>query len=351
MKKIFGIVLLSVMSLSFLVAQEEESSFGKPSFSLENETAVKVEKKGEDDSKGNFEWADEETIVNETTAKFAVGFSIGENFKLTPYIKDVVGFQVEKKNDPSLRPAFDSNKFTLGIGATYKPLDMLSVMFGLGYDSQYTKFKIPTFVGNGVNFNVGLGLSVESIFLEAGVSYKFNGMFTSYRRTKDEKDYITLNKTTNTVTLEATFDFFNFIKEGLNSGLVFENTTKFKSDWGRDGKIEDKEKFAGEKKITNDFGIGLHFAPVSYMDAKFLVTVASEQKSEYDGSKKYEVTEKSTAVGLTLGLEFVKDMFKIGIEYNPTLSKKAGEKSGDKLEMDTVKNLEHEFKFVVGIDL
>jgi len=352
MKKIFSIVLLSVMSLSFLIAQEEESSFGKPSFSLENELTVKVEKGGEDNNKGNFSLVGEDPVENETTAKFAVGFAIGENFTLTPYIKDVLGMKV--KTNTVLAPFFDSNKFTLGIGATYKPIDMLSIMFGLGYDSEYTEFEIgaeKTYNGNGVNFDVGLGLSVESIFLEAGVSYKFDGMFASSRRSKDEKDYVKLNKVTNTITLDATFDFFNFIKDGLNSGLVFENKTKIKSNWGRDGKIEDKEKFAGEKEINNDFGIGLHFAPVSYMDAKFLVTVASEQKSVYDGSKKYEVSEKSTAVGLSLGLEFVKDMFKIGIEYNPTVSKKAGKKVGDKLEMNTIKDLEHEFKFVLGIDL
>lgn len=352
MKKIFGIVLLSVMSLSFLVAQEEEeSSIGNPSFSLENELTIKGVKGGEDDNKGNFDLAGEDPLENETTAKFAIGFNLGEKFTLTPYIKDVLAAKVGKKTDP-LSPVFDLNKFTLGIGATYKPMDMLSIMFGLGYDSEYTDFDpLKTYVGNGVNFNAGLGFSVESIFLEAGVSYEFEGMFAKERRSKDEKDYVTLNKVKNTITLDATFDFFNFVRDGLNSGLVLENKTKIKSNWGRDGKVEDKEKFAGDKTVSNDFGIGLHFAPVSYMDAKFLVTTAFEQKSEYDGKEKYEVNEKSTAVGLTLGLEFSKDMFKIGIEYNPTLSKKEGKKVGDKLEMNTIKDLEHEFKLVVGIEL
>lgn len=352
MKKIFGIVLLSVMSLSFLVAQEEDSSFGNPSFSLENETTLKGVKDGTDDKKGNFA-LDPAEFENESTAKFAVGFAIGENFSLTPYVKDVVTV--------GLGANLKSNKFSLGIGAKYKPLDMLSIMFGLGYDSAYKYFRyevspgnvVGTDIGNGVNFNVGLGLSVESIFLEAGASYKFTGMFAKYKNTSDEKDYITFNDVKNTVKLELTFDFFNFIKDGLNSGLVLENETKFKSNWNRYGKEKDANKFTGEKEITNDFAIGLHFAPVSYLDAKFLVTVGSEQGSVYDGEKKYEVMKKSTAVGLTLGLDFSKDMFSFGIEYNPTLSKKAGEKSksGDKLEIETLKSLEHEFKFVIGIDL
>ena len=353
MKKIFGIVLLSIMSLSFLVAQEEdESSFGKPSFSLENELTIKGEKNGEDDKKGNFTMAGEDPIENSTTAKFAVGFNIGENFSLKPYIKDSVSF---KLGAPAANPvlAFNSNKFSLGIGAKYKPMDMLSIMFGLGYDSKYKAFKMPvdenaiTTVGNGFNFNVGLGLSVESIFLEAEASYKLSAMFAKVRYGKESDEYLNSNDFSNTIALGVTFDFFNFIKEGLNSGLVLENETEIKSKWGRNGKVKEKKTFAGEKELKNNFGIGLHFAPVSYMDAKFLIAVASEQKSKYDGSEKYDVTEKSTAVGLTLGLEFSKDMFKIGVEYNPTLSKKAGDKS----KMEAVKNLEHEFKFVLGIDL
>lgn len=350
MKKIFGVILLSIVSLSFLVAQEEEeSSFGNPSFSLENELTVKVEKGGEDDNKGNFKLAGEDPFENKTTAKFAVGFNIGENFSLTPYIKDSVGFKSRKMDNKILE--FGSNKFTLGVGLEYKPMDMLSVMFGLGYDSKYKDFDVGTLSGNGVNFNVGVGLSVESMFIEAGASYEFEGMFASARNSKDEKDYKSSKELGNTITLEATFDFFNFIKEGLNSGLVLENKTTFESEWTRDGKEEDKKKFDGEKTIGNEFAIGLHFAPVSYMDAKFLTTVAFEQKSKYDGSEKYEVNEKSTAVGLTLGLEFAKDMFKFGIEYSPCLSKKEGKKVGEKLEIETVKDLEHEFKIVVGIDL
>ncbi|MGP1438660.1 MAG: hypothetical protein ACTTKH_06270 [Treponema sp.] len=351
MKKIFGIVLLTAMSLSFLIAQEEESSFGKPSFSLENELVIKGERLGEDTNKGNFQPAEDDFIANSTTAKFAVGFNIGENFSLKPYIKDSVTFGVSdwKKG---ISPSFSANKFSLGIGGTYKPLDMLSIMFGLGYDSKYGKFVVvkgsdtpptpPKFtsVGNGFNFNVGVGLSVESIFLEAGVGYKVDGMFASYR---EKDDYYTSNAFTNKITLEATFDFFNFIKEGLNSGLVFENTTKFKSNWINKG----SDQLEGKKVISNDFGIGLHFAPVEYMDAKFLTTVAFEQTNKYDSAKKsYEIAEKSVVVGLTLGLEFSKDMFKIGVEYNPALSKKAGK---DKLEED--KTLEHEFKFVLGVSL
>ena len=355
MKKIFGVVLLSVISLSFLVAQEEdESSFGKPSFSLENETTIKGAKSGEKETKGNFVLSADD-FENETTAKFSVGFAIGENFKLTPYVSDsVVTGMVDAGNKFAV--IFKKNSFGIGLGASYKPIDMLSIKFGLGYVSRYSlddKWDGQS-LGNGVKFNVGLGLSVDSIFLEAGLGYKFDGMFAN--ETKEiltDVKKLKYGKIKNVITLDATFDFFNFIKEGLNSGLVLSNETKISSGWQHLGRSSEKADYDGDKKIENEFGIGLHFAPIDYLDFTFLVKVASEAKKAYvynpiEKTGKYEDGDKSTAVGLSLGLAFSKDMFSFGIEYNPVVSAKTTDKDGKVTEE---KNLEHEFKIAVGIEL
>lgn len=346
MKKIFGIVVLTVVSLSFLVAQEE-SSFGKPSFSIENELTIKLERQGEDDNKGNFKLADKEPIANETTANFAVGFAIGENFMLTPFVKDSVAV-----NETG---TFDGNEFTLGLKGKYKPLDLLAVNFGVGYISSYGSNEMlmnsskNQAVSNGFSFNAGLDVEVESIFLELGLSYKVKGMFAGYKTGSNSNDYLKNNKFTNTIALEAKFDFFNFIKEGLNSGLVLANETKIKSEWGTDKSKTDSKDFEGKKKIENDFGIGLHFAPIEYMDLTCLVKVASESERKHTaGAEKYTDPSKAYNVGLSLGLEFAKDMFTFGIEYNPMFSGKETSSSGD---VSTTKNFEHEFKFVVGIEL
>lgn len=347
MKKIFGIVLLSVMSLSFLVAQEEESSFGSPSFSLENETTFGLTKKTDDDTKGNFEYGG---VENKTTGKFAVGFAIGENFMLKPYVSDAIKVEGSAK--------FKNNDFGIGIGATYKPLDMLAVKFGLGYVSRYTdKGFGAQSVANGVKFNAGIDLAVESIFLEAGLEYKLTGMFANEKTGSKTDNYTKYNSIENKIVLEAKFDFFNFIKEGLNSGLVLSNETKITPEWAKLGDGKDGTLYittgddAAKRKVENEFGIGLHFAPVDYLDFTFLTKVISSETKAYiyDSAWKYsDKSTKETAVGLSLGLEFAKDMFSFGIEYNPTLSKKSVDVNKNETKE---KDMGHEFKLTVGIEL
>lgn len=342
MKKIFGIVLLSVMSLSFLAAQEEESSFGNPSFSLENETTFGLIKQTDDDTKGNFKDLE---VENKTTGKFAVGFAIGENFMLKPYISDAI----KVVNNAT----FKNNDFGIGIGATYKPLDMLTVKFGLGYVSRYTNKDFGAqSVANGVKFNAGLDLAVDSIFLEAGLEYKLTGMFANEKTGSKTDNYTKHNSIENKIVLEAKFDFFNFIKEGLNSGLVLSNETKITPEWKTLGGGKDATLYGdASRAIENEFGIGLHFAPVDYLDFTFLTKVISGEAKAYiyDSAWKYsDKSTKGTAVGLSLGLEFSKDMFSFGIEYNPTLSAKTIDL--DKNETKE-KDMPHEFKLTVGIEL
>ena len=349
MKKIFGIVLLSVMSLSFLVAQEEESSIGNPSFSLENEMTIKGVKDGTDSGKGNF-ILDMKEFENKTTAKFAVGFAIGNNFTLKPYVSDAVVFG--EKAD------FKKNDFGIGLGASYKPLDMLNVKFGLGYVSRYKGSAWGNqAAGNGVKFNAGLDLAVESIFLEAGLEYKLSGMFANDKRSDKTDGYTKYNNIENTIALEAKFDFFNFIKDGLNSGLVLANETKITPEWAKVGDGKDGTLYiatgddAAKRTIENEFGIGLHFAPVDYLDFTFLVKVFSSNEKAYiyeDNAWKYAKEGTTTTdTGLSLGLAFAKDMFSFGIEYNPKLSGKTVEGKTETKK----KSFEHEFKLTLGVEL
>lgn len=352
MKKIFGVILLSIVSLSFLVAQEEEeSSFGNPSFSLENELTVKTVKFGEENNKGNVAVSE---IENATTAKFAVGFAIGDNFVLMPYLSDKVTLEGEAPRGYVL--GLSKNELIVGLGGKYKPMDMLALNFGLGYVSEYGKHAVDSsyspgnMAGNGVAFNAGIDVEVESVFLEFGVGYKLKGMFANVRTGSADKDIVKYNKIKNTITLETKFDFFNFIKEGLNSGLVLSNETNISNEWDVFNSADKPaENFNGKKTLENEFAFGLHFAPVEYMDFTFLTKVVSESESSREKiNNKYSASEKATKIALSLGLEFSKDMFSFGIEYNPELSKKITDGDGKVTEE---KNLEHEFKIGVGIAL
>ena len=348
MKKIFGFILMTFFALSFLPAQDadddDEGGFGKPSISVENELTVKGQKSEKKDEKGKFSFKE---IENETTAKFAVGFDLFEGFTLKPYISDVVAIGDGAK--------FKNNAFSIGLGASYQPMDMLSISFGAGYVSKWTSggFKddelgalVDTSLGNGVKANVGIGLEVASIFLEAGLEYKFSGMFaTDNGKTAGDKDTSKkLNDLKNVIALDVTFDFFNFIKEDLNSGLVLSNETTIGSKWRKDNDGSETKVAGGIQKIENEFGVGLHFGMVKYMDFSFMTKVKSESTKIWNtGNKKYDDPSKNMTIGLSLGLAFEKDMFSFGVEYNPTLKTEEGKEIKEEHE--------HELKVTLGIAL
>lgn len=350
MKKVFGALFLAFFCVAFVFAEEEGDSKFKPGFSLGNEFGVKTWHSGEDKSKGNVGLNE---LSNETSVEFSVGIDLFEGFTLKPYISDA--FSVASDADKRGVLVFDANDFVLGLGGSYKPLDMLTVSFGIDYVSKYAlrTFEMEglspideTFAGNGFNFKVGVGAEIENIFLELGLDYKLKGMFANTRVLKDST--IRESELKNIIALDSKFDFFNFIKEGLNSGLLLSDEVTIKSEnthiKGTVGSISG-EGDMGALSIENEFAIGLHFAPVEFMDAKFLAKFNSASEKPWDDEgKKYGEAEQTTEVGLSMGLDFSKEMFSFGIEYNPTLYSKTGDK-------DPEKTLGHEFKFTFGIEL
>lgn len=345
MKKVFGFVLMTFFAFSFLPAQEaedeDEGGFGNPSISVENELSIKGTKSDKKEEKGKFTSAE---LENETTAKFGVGFTLFEGFTLKPYIEDKVVIGAEKG---TFAFGFKKNDFSIGLGMDYQPMDMLTVSFGLGYisrwnsdgftDEAFGSAKTETTLGNGVKLNAGVGLDVSSIFLSAGLEYKFSGMFA--KDIKDD-DQLKAEMLKNVIALEATFDFFNFIKEDLNSGLLFSNETTIEIKNAKDK----KDLLAGVKTIENEFGIGLHFGMVKYMDFSFMTKVKSASAQAWNpADKKYGDPAKGMTIGLSLGLAFEKDMFSFGIEYNPSLKTEVDKKVQEENE--------HELKVTFGIAL
>lgn len=339
MKKLFGFVLMTFFAFSVLPAQdmedEDESSIGKPSVSVENEFVISGNKLSGKDNKGNFVF-DKEGIENTTVATFAVGFDLFEGFTLKPYIQELVSVVGAEKIAVG---TFNANNFTIGLGMKYRPMDMLTVSFGAGYVSKWSAEELVkgTSLGNGVKLNVGLGLNVPSIFFEAGVSYRFNGMFAT---AKEGDNSNKMSDLINDIGLTAQFDFFNFIKEGLDSGLLLSNKTTIRSKTSQDKASIFDGSF---KKLSNDFGIGLHFGMVKYMDFSFLVKTGYSSVQKYKDGK-YGDAVKTTTVALSLGLGFEKDIFSFGIEYNPQLMVKGNDGKAKE-------ELGHELVVALGISL
>ena|GEM_PF-1117145 len=359
MKKIFGVFLCAMFCTAFVWAQEEEESDSmfEPSIVIENETTLTTTKTGDDeDTKGNVIPGG---IGNETSAEFAVGIKLGETFSLSPYIKDKFAMATDDMlNKPLL---FDANDFAVGLAMIYAPMDMLEITMGMGYLNRYKMFEYeggfitPFFDQHGLSLDVGLGLNVESIFLEASITNNLEWLQGKTRYSKDDKKYTTGSELVNTFAVEMKMDFFNFIKEGLNSGLVLNNEMKLTKTRFKDVSDEEKWKWVGDKTIENEFAVGLHFAPLEFMDFTFLIKDAFEKKVAWipdDSKSKYsDDYESSNKVILGLGLELKKNMFKFGIEYNPQLSGSSTVKAGDTTTTKKQKDMEHEVKLVVGIEL
>lgn len=362
MKRIFGVFLCAVLFTTSLWAQDDgEDSRFVPSFSLENETKLSTVKLGEKkDEKGNVV-PGETGIENESTARFAVGIKLGETFMLAPYIIDKVGIVGGMATGQDF--AFDANNFGLGLIMTYAPMDMLEINASLGYLNRYKMEGVEIFPPstnaffnhNGVAFTVGLALNVESIFLEAGLNNSLEWLQGKTRYGEKDKEYATRDELTNTFTVEMKMDFFNFIKEGLNSGLVLSNEMKLTKTKSRSAEFTEKWQWIGDKVIENEFAIGLHFAPVEFMDFTFLVKDAFDKTVVWvptpSDAKYSDDYVSSNKVLLGLGLEFKKDMFKFGIEYNPQLSGSGTTKTGDTTKTTKAKDMEHEVKLTVGVEL
>lgn len=354
MKKVLFAFLVSVLCLSILPAQEEEGdSMFSPSVSIENEFTLPFAKSGEDASKGNV-GLDEKKIENETTANFGVGIAIAENFSLKPYIKDALTFASSKME-------FSTNKLTLGLGMEFAAMEMLTISADLAYinqlgglemdDGSGNMVKLPTQTAHGFQVGMDVVANIESIFLEVGAGYELKGMFAKPRSGSGVNDYSNIGQWDHTIKLiDAKMDFFNFIKEGLNSGL-------FVSDEVTIGIVNattpaDKDAYAAERTIGNEFTIGLHFAPLEFMDASLGVTVASETVAGWESKdKKYENGSGSMEIKMPIGLEFSKGMFKFGLEYTPTLSKKEHTYASGSSQTTTIKDMEQELKIKVGFEL
>lgn len=344
MKKILSIALAAALSFGLVFAEEAES-IGSPSFESKNTFTIK----GESDKYGNFAPGKGENALE---AKFAIGFDLNQMFSVTPFVYNEAVFSSDKIiANPIL---FGEDTFKLGLEFGISPMEMLSFNLNLGYLTKINngvlrEMPIGIHNLNGIFAGAALDLNMESFFLTAKLAYDLEANFGKNKTGDNEKDLIKVSEIQNTITAELGFDFFNFIKAGLNSGLVVTDELKIAGLTMKDMKAPDtpdKGSF-----LENDLGIGLHFNPVKYFDFTFLTKFGYEKKKMYDNTgKKWVDLEKTSTVGLSLASVFTHQNFSLEFEYNPTLKKKITDKDGKVTEFEK-KEKEHEFKIAVGFAL
>lgn len=350
MKKIISGALIVLSVVSGIFGQEENSKIiGKPSLEVKDSLTLK----GADDQLGNFKPNDFE---NSLEANFSVGFSVNEMLKINPFLSNEVVFAIEGLTTTRLIH-LESNTFKAGLGLGLSPMDMLNVSFKLGYAAKmgYEGLKLPAphpmldlFTTNGFFLGANMGVNVENLFLECSLGYSLEATFGKYVY-DDKSDAIAkLTKFKNKLSAELTFDFFNFIKDGLNSGLILSNEVKFKNDFSKT--LAKSNKTVKSNEIENEFSAGFHFNPVNYIDCRFLTKIGHEQKKLYNPISDKWKSVKNTSIGLTMNTVFTHKNFSFGLEYNPTLWKKDVDADGNISKFEK-KAKNHELKIVVGFSI
>lgn len=363
MKKVLFCLLVSFLCLGLLSAQEQEGEAGmqeeakqeevkqevkkekksifSPSASISNSLKFSGDRGGEDGNKGNLLNGG---MANTTTAQFGVGIAVLDGFKLTPYVSN----QLRLKGGAQL----NRNDFNLGLKGGYSLMaGMLNISFDTRYISRTKHHGLPpvikdgsgkviststanTMQAHGVKFATGVSADVEAFFLSTALNYSFTGMFADWRTGAGDQDYMKKQSFDNTIGVEFACDFFNFLRDWLNSGLTLSNEVTI--SLGKDINGKNVDEYTSTQEISNSFAAGLHFNPVKFMDFSFgttvdttftknRVTTKGDSFGQYVirfGSSSAEKPEPylTTEIGLDIGLELKKDNFTFGVGYAPTLA-------------------------------
>lgn len=347
MKKILAGALAVCLSFGLVFAHEEEESntIGTPSFEAKNTISVK----GKSNEDGDFKPGE---VENALEAKFAIGFDLNDKFSITPFVSNETAFKIDDIITANGVIPFDSNVFKLGLEFGMSPIEMLALTLNAGYLTEIASDL--KFAGQAVGYDahgfftgLGVDVNVENFFIAAKLGYDLEAKFGRKKYNTGEKQILKGKVFEHTVGTELVFDFFNFMKEGLNSGLVIANEFKAAQESLND--LDKDPTVAGKlNKLENDFGIGLHFNPVEYFDFAFLTKVGYEAEKEYDTiNNKWKDPAKTTTVGLSLASVFTHKNFIFEVEYNPTLKKKEVASNGTVTKFEK-KEKEHEFKIAIG---
>lgn len=307
-----SLTLLSILFLiSFGVFAEEntEESIVSPFFSFSTKTSISME--------DNIESIDIE--VDDMTLGLEI--AVTETLTVSPYLSNTFGFTVSDISGTAI-PEFNSDDFSIGIDFSINPMDLLTVDFGISNDYS---FAAGSKIALGLSGFLGFTLAFEEIHLELGIEDAIGAMFTPVK--KDAVD----TELSNELCLDISFNFFNFIKEDLNSGLFISNTFTTDDSFA-DGKFT-------EKSISNELSAGLFFNPFDFFDIKFGVVFGMEWLT--DDKTSVISDDTATTLGLTTEVTFYHKSVSFNVGYEPTLYSKTGSTVSDKIS--------HSFSMALGV--
>lgn len=191
----------------------------------------------------------------------------------------------------------------LGIGLSFTPIEPITLDFGLAHNLKLEPSDLEVFsIDSG--FIASVGFAYENSFFALGISDTFNPLWRITGK-EDYKSYID-----NELEVELTFDFLNFVKEDLNTGLWVYN------DLVTDHYFDKDDDFF-KCSFENELFAGLHTNPVEWFGAK----AAFYGDFLFDTNKDGNVEDGSDTAGLGLFLEVAFAYKNIGfaVSYKPVL--------------------------------
>lgn len=276
--------------------EDEKEGIASGFFNFEEESVVNVED-------GAFDGFETKVKTLEGGVNLNLVDDIG--LVLTPYagVSDVKA-EVDAIIDPlgDIHPSFKFDEATVyaGLKLALAPIDMLGLEFAL-YQTDYFGDKAANLgVAAGFGFSVGLSLNVEQAFLELEVADALEPTWSGNRTGKAYYTHLY-----NDFTYGLRFNFFNFIKDTLNTGLYIDGEFEVDADWGDDA--DDPKPHTGTE-FTNEFNAGIVTNPIDWFEGYVGFKMMNENLygPEVDlGNRKGIFADCNNKFGLKVGTTFI----------------------------------------------
>ncbi|MBR6200032.1 MAG: hypothetical protein IKQ61_07220 [Spirochaetales bacterium] len=317
-KKWMAIFMIMMMAaFGVFAAEEEEEKDGEEKdsiasgfFNFEEESVVNV-------TAGEFESFETKVKTLEGGVNLNLVDDIG--LVLSPFagVSDVKA--VVSPADDGLRFNFDEATTYAGLKLALAPIDMLGLEFAL-YNVDYFGNKAATLgAAAGLGFSVGLGLEVEQAFLTFEIANALEATWSGVRSPigllEFDASKAAATQLYNDFTYGLRFNFFNFIKDTLNTGLYIDGELEINAYWGS---VDDSDPLNVKYDngtytttvLTNEFNIGLVTNPIEWFEGYFGFIMKNENEylAEVDVpglDKKALPSILNNKFGIKLGTTFI----------------------------------------------
>lgn len=298
------LILLSILSALNIFAEENTQAAAAENSDAEKESKISFSFDFETEASFNMTGSGNKLAFDSfcfeiTDLTFAAAIDLADKLAFDFYI--AVPMTLEVGNADTVKVTEVSPE--LGIGLSFNPTEPITLDFGLAHNLKFEPSDSDFFsVDSG--FIASAGFAYENSFFALELSDSFNPLWR-ITEADDYKNYID-----NELEAELKFDFLNFAKKDLNTGLWIYNDLVTDHYFDKNGDF-----FACS--FENELYAGLHTNPVEWFDAK----AAFYGDFLFDTNEHAEIVDGSDTVGLGLFLETAFTYKNVGfaVSYTPVL--------------------------------